>query len=215
MGPGSPPPKPAWSASGKCHVGPVLTHQKSPLPAKQWLPGLIRITHPRDRLCRCGSVQVTDARWTQGRRRPVPKEGLEPSHPKAQEPKSCVSTSSTTLALFNCFAPLSADRPSEARSVFDASLPSVQIFQLQVSLELVDVAGGLDIVLSYGDGSVALLVDVDDEGRADDPLDELAVEQLLPVRAVGVERRAIRVGKKRKADRFLLAELDESFLSVR
>src|SRR6187455_3129336 len=30
----------------------------------------------------------------------VPKEGLEPSHPKAQEPKSCVSTSSTTPALF-------------------------------------------------------------------------------------------------------------------
>jgi hypothetical protein len=28
----------------------------------------------------------------------VPKEGLEPSHPKAQEPKSCVSTSSTTPA---------------------------------------------------------------------------------------------------------------------
>jgi hypothetical protein len=31
-------------------------------------------------------------------RRPVPKEGLEPSHPKAQDPKSCVSTSSTTPA---------------------------------------------------------------------------------------------------------------------
>src|SRR5688572_19084139 len=44
-------------------VGPVLTHQKSPLPAKQWLPGLIRITHPRDRLCNCCSVQVTDAEW--------------------------------------------------------------------------------------------------------------------------------------------------------
>jgi hypothetical protein len=42
----------------------------------------------------------------------VPKEGLEPSHPKAQEPKSCVSTSSTTPALFNCFA-LSADRALE------------------------------------------------------------------------------------------------------
>ena len=28
----------------------------------------------------------------------MPKEGLEPSHPKAQEPKSCVSTSSTTGA---------------------------------------------------------------------------------------------------------------------
>jgi hypothetical protein len=32
----------------------------------------------------------------------VPKEGLEPSHPKAQEPKSCVSTSSTTPAVFDC-----------------------------------------------------------------------------------------------------------------
>jgi hypothetical protein len=46
----------------------------------------------------------------------VPKEGLEPSHPKAQEPKSCVSTSSTTPArvlisfaaafAFDCFASL-------------------------------------------------------------------------------------------------------------
>ena len=44
----------------------------------------------------------------------VPKEGLEPSHPKAQEPKSCVSTSSTTPALFDCFAPLSADRALES-----------------------------------------------------------------------------------------------------
>ena len=34
----------------------------------------------------------------------VPKEGLEPSHPKAQEPKSCVSTSSTTPALVDCLA---------------------------------------------------------------------------------------------------------------
>src|SRR5215218_6909479 len=30
---------------------------------------------------------------------PVPKEGLEPSHPKAQEPKSCVSANSTTPAV--------------------------------------------------------------------------------------------------------------------
>jgi hypothetical protein len=29
----------------------------------------------------------------------VPKEGLEPSHPKAQEPKSCVSANSTTSAV--------------------------------------------------------------------------------------------------------------------
>jgi hypothetical protein len=43
----------------------------------------------------------------------VPKEGLEPSHPKAQEPKSCVSTSSTTPAVFNCFAPLTANRALE------------------------------------------------------------------------------------------------------
>jgi hypothetical protein len=34
----------------------------------------------------------------------VPKEGLEPSHPKAQEPKSFVSTSSTTPALLDCLA---------------------------------------------------------------------------------------------------------------
>src|SRR5215203_4325918 len=114
-------------------------------------------------------------------------------------------------SVFNCFAPLSADRALEpayfvvprggeerlpslllSTAVRDpcliASLSSVQIFQLQVSLELVDVAGGLDIVLSDCDGAVALLVDVDDEGGADDPLDELAVKQLLPVRAVGVER---------------------------
>jgi hypothetical protein len=47
----------------------------------------------------------------------VPKEGLEPSHPKAQEPKSCVSTSSTTPALFNCLA-------RQARSCLIASLAS-------------------------------------------------------------------------------------------
>jgi hypothetical protein len=41
-------------------VGPILTHQKSPLPAKQWLPGLIRITHPRDRLCRWCRVQIAN-----------------------------------------------------------------------------------------------------------------------------------------------------------
>jgi hypothetical protein len=35
---------------------------------------------------------------TSGAIRTVPKEGLEPSRPKAQEPKSCVSTSSTTPA---------------------------------------------------------------------------------------------------------------------
>ena len=40
--------------------------------------------------------QVSDAECE-----PVPKEGLEPSHPKAQEPKSCVSTSSTTPALYS------------------------------------------------------------------------------------------------------------------
>jgi hypothetical protein len=40
-------------------------------------------------------------------RRPVPKEGLEPSHPKAQEPKSCVSTSSTTPAHHSSITDLS------------------------------------------------------------------------------------------------------------
>ena len=44
-------------------VGPVLTHQKSPLPAKQWLPGLIRITHPRDRLWNYRGVQESAAKW--------------------------------------------------------------------------------------------------------------------------------------------------------
>jgi hypothetical protein len=39
-----------------------------------------------------GAYRLTS--WRQA----VPKEGLEPSHPKAQEPKSCVSTSSTTPA---------------------------------------------------------------------------------------------------------------------
>jgi hypothetical protein len=43
----------------------------------------------------------------------VPKEGLEPSHPKAQEPKSCVSTSSTTPA--SLIAPFAALTPRGSR----------------------------------------------------------------------------------------------------
>jgi hypothetical protein len=169
----------------------------------------------------------------------VPKEGLEPSHPKAQEPKSCVSTSSTTPAIFNCFAPLSADCALEPayfvpqlaagagaryaraslmwsfaeeerlRSLLLSTaardpMPTCQnlntkygaqiltsrgwSLHTKVSLELVDVTAGLHVVLRDGNGAVALLVDVDDERGADHALDQLAVEQFLPVRAVGVER---------------------------
>ena len=86
---------------------------------------------------------------------------------------------------------------------------------MEVALELVDVAGGLHVVLGDRNGAVPLLVDVDDEGRADHPLDELAVEQLFPVRAVSVERLFVRIGQQRKTARLLLAELNEFFLSVR
>jgi hypothetical protein len=52
----------------------------------------------------CASPDVTNEPDLSGLRvgpdqsNTVPKEGLEPSHPKAQEPKSCVSTNSTTPA---------------------------------------------------------------------------------------------------------------------
>ncbi len=42
--------------------------------------------------------KARSAAWRAEQSNTVPKEGLEPSHPKAQEPKSCVSTSSTTPA---------------------------------------------------------------------------------------------------------------------
>ena len=64
---------------------------------------------------------------------------------------------------------------------------------MKVPLELVDVTGGLHVVLRNRDGAVALLVDVDNKGSADHSFDELAVEQLLAVRAVSIERRLVRV----------------------
>ena len=51
---------------------------------------------------------------------------------------------------------------------------------MEISLELVDVAGGLHVVLSDRNCALTLLVDVDDKGRADYPLDQLAVQQLSP-----------------------------------
>jgi hypothetical protein len=120
----------------------------------------------------------------------VPKEGLEPSHPKAQEPKSCVSTSSTTPALLDCLArqarsariaPWSAPlcRPSPTKSVSarsssarrgairDSHVPLClarrSILQMQVSLELVDVAGRLHVVLGNRDSAIAFLIDINDK----------------------------------------------------
>ena len=62
---------------------------------------------------------------------------------------------------------------------------------MKVSLELVHVAGRLHVVLSNRDRAVPLLVDVDHECRSDHSLDQLAVEQLLSVRAIGIERRLV------------------------
>ena len=62
---------------------------------------------------------------------------------------------------------------------------------MKVSLELVHVAGRFHVVLSNGDRAVPLLVDVDHERRSDHSLDQLAVEQLLSVRAIGIERRLV------------------------
>jgi hypothetical protein len=115
----------------------------------------------------------------------VPKEGLEPSHPKAQEPKSCVSTSSTTPAHDSLITDLSESQhqiwcsDSDKSAVFDWFGVRSGSLQMKISLELVDVTGGLDVVLSDRDRAVALLVHIDDEGRADHPLDELAVERRL------------------------------------
>src|SRR6187431_531016 len=80
----------------------------------------------------------------------VPKEGLEPSHPKAQEPKSCVSTSSTTPAPPSC---------QNLNTTYGAQILTSRrrSLQMQVALQLVDVTGGLDVVLGDGDGAFALL----------------------------------------------------------
>ena len=72
----------------------------------------------------------------QSRSNTVPKEGLEPSHPKAQEPKSCVSTSSTTPAVFDCFAPLRADRalePPTSSSLDEQDESAVRSFLLSTA----------------------------------------------------------------------------------
>ena len=53
----------------------------------------------------------------------VPKEGLEPSHPKAQEPKSCVSASSTTSAVSIAFLTRSQTKSKSARSLVQDSGP--------------------------------------------------------------------------------------------
>jgi hypothetical protein len=66
-------------------VGPVLTHQKSPLPAKQWLPGLIRITHPRDRLSRCCGVHVRDAELNEAGRLATQYQLADDYHPGLHE----------------------------------------------------------------------------------------------------------------------------------
>ena len=121
----------------------------------------------------------------------MPKEGLEPSHPKAQEPKSCVSANSTTPAqLIASLAALarrgsrleprllrrrsptksvSAHSFSARRGAFRGALVSLRLarrssLQMEVSLQLVDVTSGLHVVLRNRDGAVALLVDVDNKG---------------------------------------------------
>src|SRR5438270_1749697 len=73
--------------------------------------------------------------------------------PVAQEPKSCVSTSSTTPA----------GVPTPGPLTWYGSDP-------QVPAELVDVAGGLDVVLRQRDPALARLVHVQHERRAEDAL---------------------------------------------
>src|SRR3954468_24684923 len=83
--------------------------------------------------------------------------------------------------------------------------------QAEVAAELGDVAGGLDVV---GGPLDAPLV-VDDEGRADDADDLLAVHLLRPVGAVGPEHLLLRVGDQRDAEVLLLPEADQLLRRVR
>ena len=89
----------------------------------------------------------------------VPKEGLEPSHPKAQEPKSCVSTSSTTPALFDCSARSARIAPLE-RAYFvvargEKHVPSLRVYCSLRSLRLALVSRCLP--RSLADGKACLL----------------------------------------------------------
>jgi hypothetical protein len=82
----------------------------------------------------------------------VPKEGLEPSHPKAQEPKSCVSTSSTTPALFDCSARSARIAPLE-RAYFVVArgrkhVPSLRVYCSLRSLRLALVSRCLPHLLA-------------------------------------------------------------------
>ena len=91
----------------------------------------------------------------------VPKEGLEPSHPKAQEPKSCVSTSSTTPAVFIASLVLLPHSPS--------SLGAGRAWQPATSSSLRD--GKASLVASHQHTpardpySSALTLESKDEGR--------------------------------------------------
>src|SRR6478672_2545493 len=75
----------------------------------------------------------------------------------------------------------------------------------EVAAELGHVAGRLDVVERVRD--LALLVD--DEGRADDALDGLAVELLLTPGAVGGVDREVLVAQQRDGEVVVLAELRE------
>ena len=75
----------------------------------------------------------------------------------------------------------------------------------QVAAQLGDVPGGLDVVLRHRD--LALLVD--DERRADDALNGLAVHRLLAEGAPRGEHLAVRVGQQREGQFLVVAELGE------
>ena len=80
----------------------------------------------------------------------MPKEGLEPSRPKAQEPKSCVSTSSTTPA---------RRRRLDRRRRRGLTWRTAQTASSR--RQPVDVPGGLDVVLRDGDRAGARGIDID------------------------------------------------------
>ena len=65
------------------------------------------------------------------------------------------------------------------------------------------MAGGLDVVVRLADGAIRL----DQEGGADNALDDLAVVLLLPKRAVGGHDRLIWVREQREVELVVRAEL--------
>lgn len=135
------------------------------------------------------------------------EERLELSQGNLLEPKSSASTNSATRAHTAAEAAAPSSRLAGARVVVENSG--------SVDAELLahagDVPGGLDVVLREFD----LALGIDDDGRADDSLDDLAVVLLLAEGAPLGHHRLVLIGEQVEVQTLLLDEMLELLRLVR